>query len=1787
MSVSNYYPSLLNLLPVDKVPSELGTFKTALSGILGNIFYKNFQSQTSASGDAGFYSLSLVTFDKFGWDLPLNGFALLINPNLPGNNTSPQEIPVTLMYRWELLKFIDELDLTNFTGSADDFFDLILTVADVGSAEFLTAVIEELITPATIAQFVIDYNGKHPSETITAITGTDEEIIADLADQIQTDAELASSNIFARLFTDYITGTFQERLDKLGDVFSKWLGELDFDTVEDMLIPHVNVSFTNIDIGLEFPRSILIPLDQNGDPLPGVDDKTVIVMNVGTFTYDTKEGYTLVGENTISLPPSEIANTGFTLSATNMLFDLSDTKNIIYAELEGRDAAFKGVYIESLTISAPKNWSITGGTIEGTELLIGSEGGLSGKLGLGSGNLQFTAFGCDFDFSTLSIEFSLNSVVNAAITGTIAIPPFMNSAGTAKEPMGVSIGYDGTEYDFTLSNITPVKFFGVELVLNTLSGKFENNKLTEFTASADIKIDALKNPSTNVVEPIGVNVTYDEPSSTYSVSVSNITLPVKFFGMDVKINQVSGSFTDSTLTSLVIDATLNIDALQDNGSTADIGIQFTYSSGTYTISKTGAALPLKLGGVDIEIGDVTGTFSGSTLTNFAIDGSLKFEALRNTSSGNIEPIAVSISYTQTPSPAYSFALTSGNIPLKFFGLEMTVHTLNLGFSNTALTALSIGAKLKFDKVESTPGTKAEYDVTIGYVQPTFTLSLDTSGGPAPSAKIFGMDFSCTSIGVSYNTTANQLTNLNFAGNLSIPQMKEQGQSTAKNIAITFVYSSNPYLIAASLSGSPIATVEVGKFLLKLNSISISLNQTSLTQFAINGTVEHESLTNSSGTKLPVNFGMSYSGSIYSINVAPATAVNGTVPALHIKGLPITLDPFSVTFDDGGIISASAGGTIEIGDIEEQGSGTKTISIDLDIEDDGFHVSAGTTPPLELTIPGIVDFDLYQMGIGREPSPSGLWYITFGEDPAQNPNTKGLNADILLDVPVVGKFIPEKVLIHSLKIRQDATTDLEKIEFIWEAIDGLSVTGGGGVFSVSIPINKTILDVLTIKGFKIEWDATNAPSYAFLKLTMSGSVALGPFNGSITDIGVKIKVTPKLGSSNGNFGPFELGDYAITGPSGMGMSIDASAFKGGGYFEHDKDKGEYAGVLELTIYELVSVKAMGILNTKMPDGSKGFSLIIIISAEFTPIQIGFGFTLNGVGGLLGLHRTMVLDELRKGVRDGSIDNFMFPDDPVKNAPKIISDMRKVFPVHKGQFVFGPMGFIGWGTPNLITVKLGIAIEVPDPVRVAIMGVIQMALPDEAAPLIDIKVNFLGTFDSEAKLITFDAELYDSRIAFLGLSGSMAFRLGWGNNSVFILSIGGFHPKFKPPPVSLPPMNRLTITIINTSNLKLYFECYTAVTSNTFQIGARINAMAKAIGFKAEATIGFDALFQFSPFYFDTSIYGSASISFKGKSLFSVGITINLTGPSPYDADGKATFKFLGAKKNFHFHERWGDKGNAVYDTIDVIKEIEDALKKEGNWETTEISEHGKRVYLRKLTATAGTLIMDAGSELTVKQKIVPLGISVTKFGNQYPKLVSKYSLEGYIDNVAYTSSGDVSHVKDNFASTQYKELNNAQKLASPSFEMLKSGISVNPGGANAADFSDGPRYRAIVYDLAYHDFNENLIVPELPPWYDKLAIDATNSVENIRFQYSLKGSDVANCDAARDIDNKGTGFLDSQKVTVSEERYVVVNKNDLSSYNGSSYADSSLEANDYLDELLTGDPTLEGQLQVVPEYAVNV
>ena len=635
-------------------------------------------------------------------------------------------------------------------------------------------------------------------------------------------------------------------------------------------------------------------------------------------------------------------------------------------------------------------------------------------------------------------------------------------------------------------------------------------------------------------------------------------------------------------------------------------------------------------------------------------------------------------------------------------------------------------------------------------------------------------------------------------------------------------------------------------------------------------------------------------------------------------------------------------------------------IDINEAKRPFSLVGNSNELLQLTV------DNLSAGIGLK----AVWDVVKGKatlDPLIYAEIK--NAKLQLGTSDADSFIGK--LLSSADIEGSFDLGLE-----WLYSSGLRIRASGGV-EIALPIHEQLgpLEIDTV--------------YLALKILDSGTLSfetsagfkglLGPLQVSVERIGAKLDLNFK-DSTDTKYGLFDL-EFGFKPPNGLGLSINAGVVIGGGYLFFDIDREEYAGVLELTIAQLVSAKAIGLITTKMPDGSKGFSMLIIITAEFNPaFQLGYGFTLIGVGGLLGLNRTVLLDPLREGVRTGAVNSIMFPQNVIANAPRIISDLKAIFPPYESKFLVGPMGKLGWGTPTLISLSLGIIIEIPG--NIAILGVLKVALPDERIPIVLIQVAFVGTLSFDQKLLTFDASLYGSFILFMTLEGDMAVRLKWGDNPDFLLTVGGFHPSYTPPPLSLPTLRRLAINILNTDIAKIRVECYQAVTSNTVQFGAKAELKFDLRICAIQGQISFDALFQFSPFYFIISVSASFSLSAAGFDILSVRIKMSLEGPTPWRAKGTGSVTILFFDISADFDVTWGESKDTSLPKIEILPRFIEEISKTEQWNTSLLTSANLLVSLRKLEDSESTdLILHPAGSLVVQQKLLPLGIHIDKVGNQ--------------------------------------------------------------------------------------------------------------------------------------------------------------------------------------------------------------
>jgi hypothetical protein len=726
---------------------------------------------------------------------------------------------------------------------------------------------------------------------------------------------------------------------------------------------------------------------------------------------------------------------------------------------------------------------------------------------------------------------------------------------------------------------------------------------------------------------------------------------------------------------------------------------------------------------------------------------------------------------------------------------------------------------------------------------------------------------------------------------------------------------------------------------------------------------------------------------------------------------------------------------------------------------------------------------------------------------------------------------------------------------WAGSKGVYFRGSAGL-EVQLPVHIE-LGPLAIEGATIgvRFKDGKIP----VEASASMSAHLGPLAASVERLGLIAELS--FPSQGGNLGPLDLA-LRFKPPTGVGLSLDAGPVKGGGYLFIDADRGEYAGALELSLFEVVTIKAIGIITTKMPDGSKGFSLLIIMSVEFgSGIQLGFGFTLLAVGGLLGLNRTMTLQALAEGVRSGAIESVMFPKDIIANAPKIISDLRAFFPPQEGTFLIGPMVKLGWGTPTLISVSLGIVIEIPG--NIAILGIVQIALPTPDAALIKLQVNFIGAIEFDKKRIWFFAALFDSRILFLTLEGEMGLLVAFGDDANFVVSAGGFHPRFSPPPLPFPSPRRIAISILNTPVARIRVESYFAVTSNTAQFGSRSEVFFGLDEINVQGHLAFDALFQFSPFFFIVEISASFSVNVFGAGLFSVSLSGSLAGPGPWHIEGHGSISILFWDIGVDFSETWGEDRREELPPIPVLPLLKGELDKAENWRAFLPPGSTLFVSMRKMPEAEAALILHPVGVLRISQRAVPLDLKLDKVGSRKPSDVNRLYLN--VTGGGLAKKGDAF---EQFAPAQYQNFSDADKLSRPAFAPEHSGLDLSAAGEDLR--SSNMVRRVVLYEEIIIDSNFKRFRRRFRGFFGVL------------FEFFLNGSAITQCQLSRAAQKKLQPFDD--KIELKTETYTVAfqaNNKAFSEETVSFHSEAS--ARDYLDRQVTTDPTMADRIHVIPSF----
>lgn len=674
----------------------------------------------------------------------------------------------------------------------------------------------------------------------------------------------------------------------------------------------------------------------------------------------------------------------------------------------------------------------------------------------------------------------------------------------------------------------------------------------------------------------------------------------------------------------------------------------------------------------------------------------------------------------------------------------------------------------------------------------------------------------------------------------------------------------------------------------------------------------------------------------------------------------------------------------------------------------------------------IRLDLREPVLELAASPDS-WGATFGATTFELAIPKSAAGDLL------GILLPDSgvVLRGKLLFRLDA--------------DGFHFDGGVGL-STSWP------DVVHLPGVVVHSLSTSvAISGSEFPIAAAGTivVSLGPLTVTIEGFGIAqpLRLTT---DGSGNLGVLDLPPPSFATPTGIGVAIDASLVKGGGFLRVTDT--EIAGALELALVlgsRELSIQAFGSIQ----EINGELSLIVVMSARFSPpIEILLGLTLNAVGGVFGFNRTVDSTWLRALVREGRAKDVLIPEDLVARADLVLAAVAGVFPAKTGQHVAGPILELGWGRPiSLITITAGVMFTFPNPASIVIIGEFRIALPEPEAPIIDLQADFAGIVDVRTGAVSVDASLARSRIATFDVAGDVALR---GGSDGFVFTAGGFNPLFVAPP-DLTSVRRLSISMSPSPRLKVWAESYLAVTASSFQFGAAMYVEAKLGSIGAKGHVSLDTLIRTEPkLHFSAKVSGEFQLTVGGEEIATLDVEVLLEGPGRWRARAHASISLLFFSVSGTLELEWGtDSLPVLGPPVDVAQRVCAALAVESTWTHVLPMEDAGAVQLR-----SGAAALHPLGQLHLAQTVAPLDVPLAKFGASAVTSTEPVT-------VAITAAGGVvAAAQEMFATSQFFELSDEDRLSKPAFLAFAAGGAVHGEAWQVTD----PQTAAVVYEESLGD-----------------------------------------------------------------------------------------------------------------------
>jgi len=284
---------------------------------------------------------------------------------------------------------------------------------------------------------------------------------------------------------------------------------------------------------------------------------------------------------------------------------------------------------------------------------------------------------------------------------------------------------------------------------------------------------------------------------------------------------------------------------------------------------------------------------------------------------------------------------------------------------------------------------------------------------------------------------------------------------------------------------------------------------------------------------------------------------------------------------------------------------------------------------------------------------------------------------------------------------------------------------------------------------------------------------------------------------------------------------------------------------------------------------------------------------------------------------------------------------------------------------------------------------------------------------------------------------------------------------------------------------------------------------------------------------------------------------------------------------NFSKTFGEDQDTMTPLEPALPALLTALNQDRAWQGDISDGSFPTVSVRKFEDTEEGILLHGHGELTIRQNVLPLNTEISRFGPNPPGDIKRADIAEVRLGSATQADGtlgkalSLTPVQELFAPANFKSMSDDDKLKSPSFTLMNSGVKAV--GSDDVSVVYGCN-RQVDYELMISDEEPT---PEGTVESKPVSLGIV-SMPKARFVPFVRGGAIGQSPLSKANVLKRLA-LDNKRVKTGTEAFAVVFKEILRRCPGTFTQGTRDEADQRLKTLVKDDPSLADKIQMVPEY----